>query len=216
VTTPEILVRGHAGSDVATIRVTLESRGGKILASQWIDRSPADDGEIPFAARFEVTTTRPAGVMWVTATALGSDGVPIDAIRRRFQLGEMPGVAPAIRAREIIIRGRVATALGDVRIVLQTEAGAEIASAVIDPTGHGHADWVPFESRFLVAPDGEGRWPAYIVAVGGDGHPIEPVRHPFAIGAYIFIPASSGPRLGPVRRSTPPARTRGWVGSPSG
>lgn len=91
VTTPDILVRGQAGTDVARIRVTLESRGGKILASDWIDRTASDGGELfPFEARFEATTARPAGVMWITATALGADGIPIDALRRRFQLGEIP------------------------------------------------------------------------------------------------------------------------------
>ena len=91
VTTPDILVRGHAGTNVARIRVTLESRGGKILASDWIERTASDRGErFTFEARFEATTARPAGVMWVTATALGADGIPIDALRRRFQLGEIP------------------------------------------------------------------------------------------------------------------------------
>ncbi len=90
VTTPEVIVRGQAGTGVARIRVTLESRGGKLLASRWIDRTAPDPGEMfPFEARFEATTSRPAGVMWVTATALGPDGIPIDALRRRFQLGEI-------------------------------------------------------------------------------------------------------------------------------
>lgn len=193
VTTREIVVRGQAGTGVDRIRLTLESRGGKLLASQWIDRTTSTDGEtFPFEARFAATAARPAGVMWVTATALGADGVPIDALRRRFQLGEIRDLRIP---REVIVRGRVAVTLGDVRIVLQSETGMQIASAGLDPTGYGHADWVPFESRFSIAPDDEGRWPAFIVAVDAAGRPIEPVRHPFNVGTYLFIPASSGPVL---------------------
>jgi hypothetical protein len=93
VTTAEVIVRGQAGTGVARIRVTLESRGGKILASRWIDSTSTDTGAMfAFEARFEATTSRPAGAMWVTATALGPDGIPIDAMRRRFQLGVLGGV----------------------------------------------------------------------------------------------------------------------------
>ena len=194
VTTAEVVVRGQAGAGVARIRLTLESRGGKILASRWIDRTASDRGEpIPFEARFEATTTRPAGVMWVTATALGPDGIPIDAMRRRFQLGEIRAMPSVAMTREVVVRGRVAATLGVVRIVMQSRSGAEIASAAVDPTGHGHAAWVPFESRFLIAPDGDGNWPAFIVAVGAGGKLIEPVRHPFNARPYLVIPASSGP-----------------------
>jgi hypothetical protein len=200
VTTSEIVVRGEAGTDATRIRVTLESRGSKLLASEWIDRA-ADAGEaFLFEARFEARMPRPAGVMWVTATALDKDGVPIDALRRRFQLGAVRE-APAVEPREVVVRGRASAALGDIRIVLQSRAGAEVASASIDPTGHGHADWVPFESRFLLAPDDQGEWPAYIVAVNGDGVPIESARYPFNVRSYLFIPASSGPavtRVGPI------------------
>lgn len=200
VTTPDVVVRGEAGPDVTRIRVTLESRGSKILASEWIDRAANAGETFPFEARFEARMPRPAGVMWVTATALGEDGVPIDALRRRFQLGAIREV-PAVATREVVVRGRVAAALGEVRIVLQSHAGAEVASASIDPTGHGHADWVPFESRFLLSPDDQGDWPAYIVAVDGGGIAIESARYPFNVRTYLFIPASSGPaipRLGPI------------------
>jgi hypothetical protein len=196
VTTREIVVRGQAGSGVARIRVTLESRGSKILATRWIDRTASNGGEtFPFEARFEATTARPAGVMWVTAAALGADGIPIDALRRRFQLGEIRDVPAVGMTREVVVRGRVAATLGDVRVVLQSQSGVQIASAALDPTGHGHADWVPFESRFSVTPDDEGRWPAFIVVVDAAGRPIEPVRHPFNVATYLFIPASSGPAL---------------------
>jgi len=99
----------------------------------------------------------------------------------------------------VVVRGRVAEALGDVRIVLQSQSGSEIASASIDPTGHGHGGWVPFESRFRVAPDDQGEWPAFIVAVDGGGRPIDPVRHPFNVRPYLFIPASLGPATVPTR-----------------
>lgn len=209
VTTPDIVVRGQAGTDVARIRVTLESRGGKILATDWIDRTASDGGQtFPFDARFEATTARPAGVMWVTATALGADGIPIDAMRRRFQLGEIRDVAAIATIREVVVRGRVAETLGDVRIVMQSHAGTQIASAPIDPTGHGHAGWVPFESRFRLAPDDRGDWPAFIVAVDAGGMPIDSVRHPFNVRPYLVIPASSGPGM----ERTHPIHTTGEDG----
>jgi hypothetical protein len=89
VTTPDIVVRGEAGTNVTRIRVTLESRGSKLLASEWIDRATDGGKAFPFEMRFEARMPRPAGVMWVTATAFGEDGVPVDALRRRFQLGEI-------------------------------------------------------------------------------------------------------------------------------
>ena len=201
VTTPDIVVRGLAGPSVTRIRVTIESRGGKILATQWIDpRASSSDRAARFEARFETTTARPTGALWVTATALRADGIPIDAVRRRFQLGEVRAVALPT-TREVVVRGRVAVTLGDVRIVLQSRTGTELASAGIDPTGHGHADWVPFESRFRLERDGEGEPPAFFIAVDGDGQPIDHVRHPFSVGSYLFIPASSGPAMAPAAQS---------------
>ncbi len=200
VTTPDIIVRGQAGAGVARVRVSLESRGSKILATQWIDRTTSTHGDVlTFEARFEATTSRPAGVMWVTATALGADGIPIDALRRRFQLGELRVVPARSTTREVVVRGRVARSLGDVRIVLQSQNGSKIASASIDPTGGGHGGWVPFESRFRLAPDDQGERPAFIVAVDAGGSPIDPVRHPFGDRAYVFIPASLGPAIEPTR-----------------
>jgi hypothetical protein len=201
VTSPEILVRGQAGAGVERIRVTLESRGGKLLASQWIDRTGSTAGaQFPFEARFEATTARPAGVMWVTATALSADGIPIDAMRRRFQLGEILVPPANATMREVVVRGRVAERLGDVRIVLEWADGSRIASAPVDPTGHGHGDWVPFESRFqLRTPPPGGAWPSFIIAVDRAGEPIDATRYPFTVRSYVFIPASSGPALEPAR-----------------
>ncbi len=197
VTTSDVVVRGQAGTGVARVRVTLESRGSKILASRWIDRSASDRGEtFPFVARFEATSARPAGVMWVTATALGADGIPIDALRRRFQLGEIRDEPPTATTREVVVRGRVAEVLGDVRIVLEWADGSRVASTPVDPTGHGHGDWVPFEARFrLRTPPSGGAWPSFIVAVDRAGEPIDATRYPFTVRSYVFIPASSGPAL---------------------
>jgi hypothetical protein len=208
VTTSDIVVRGRAGMDVTRIRVTLESRGGKILASDWIDRVAGGGETFAFEARFEATTARPAGTMWVTATALSSGGIPIDAIRRRFQLGAIRDAHTAAIARDVVLRGRVAKTLGDVRIVLQARDGTQIASASIDPTGHGHAGWVPFESRITLPPGEPSDRPTYVVAVDGAGRPIEPVRQPFSVRLFLFIPASSGPASGP----TEPVHTTGEDG----
>jgi hypothetical protein len=108
-----------------------------------------------------------------------------------------PPGAVEIGPREVVVRGRVSEALGDVRIMLQSSTGQPIATAAIDPTGGGHADWIPFESRFrLSLPAQGGEWPAFIVAVDRDGTPIEPFRHRFSNRAYVSIPSATGPAVG--------------------
>ena len=51
---------------------------------------------------------------------------------------------------ELVVRGRVARDAGDVRIRLETADGTLVSEAAVDPTGHGHGVWFPFESRFTV------------------------------------------------------------------
>lgn len=111
-----------------------------------------------------------------------------------------------VATREVVVRGRVAEALGDVRIVLEWADGSRIASAPVDPTGHGHGDWIPFEARFrLRPPPPGGAWPSFIIAVDGAGEPIDTTRYPFTVRSYVYIPASSGPAIrsgdGPTRRA---------------
>jgi hypothetical protein len=102
----------------------------------------------------------------------------------------------AVSTREVVVRGRVPESLGVVRIVLQAASGEAIATAPLDPTGHGHGAWVPFESRFsLTPPPPGGAWPSFIVAVDAAGRPIDETRHPFTVRSYVYIPEETGPRI---------------------
>ncbi len=83
-----------------------------------------------------------------------------------------PSVEPGLRAtlRQFAVRGRVARDAGEVWIVLATDAGIAVSTARLDPTGHGHAGWVPFESWLGVyrsaATMGD---PLYVTTVGPSG-----------------------------------------------
>jgi hypothetical protein len=88
VRTREIVVRGHVALGIAQVWVSLES-GGRPIATKSIDPTGMPRGNlVPFETRFTVDRPRPAGPLFVTVVAVGSDGVPIDALRRRFSLGE--------------------------------------------------------------------------------------------------------------------------------
>ncbi len=98
-----------------------------------------------------------------------------------------------VTTRELIVRGRVAIAAGEVRIMLESSNGKPIATAAVDPTGFGHDGWVPFESRFrLTTPRPGGEMVLFIVAVDGDGVPIDAIRRRFTVGAIVEIPVPAG------------------------
>jgi hypothetical protein len=88
VTTREIVVKGRVARDVGEVWIMLESRGGKPIATQAIDPTGMPRGDlIPFESRFHVAMPRPAGSLVVSVVAIGADGTPVEAIRRRFELG---------------------------------------------------------------------------------------------------------------------------------
>jgi hypothetical protein len=88
VTTPEVVVRGRVASAVDVVWIVLESSNGKPVATRTIEPTGRPrDGTIPFESRFRLSLHRPAGSIVVLVVAVGTDGVPIDAVRRRFQLG---------------------------------------------------------------------------------------------------------------------------------
>ena len=97
VTTREIVVRGQVTKRVSEVRITLES-GGRPIASGTIDPigMPRND-MIPFETRFTVDRPRPAGPLFVMVVAIDADGVPIDAMRRRFMLGEWLDLRSRVR-----------------------------------------------------------------------------------------------------------------------
>jgi hypothetical protein len=85
ITTPDVTVRGRVAASVEAVWIVLESSSGKPVAAKTIDVSRK--GHVRFEGRFDLSMPRPAGALTVLVVAVGPDGVPIDAIRRRFQLG---------------------------------------------------------------------------------------------------------------------------------
>jgi hypothetical protein len=136
------------------------------------------------------------------AAAVSSPSRPPVGLRH-IALDQPARRGEVVTTRELIVRGRVARTAGNVRIILESSGGKPIAAAAIDPTGHGHGDWIPFESRFrLATPRPGGDMTLFVVAVDGDGIPIDAIRRRFTIGAIVDIPAvvrSSGPRDGRSR-----------------
>ena len=88
VATPELIVQGRVSSSVDEVWVALESTGGKPLAVRTLDASGrTQDGTVAFESRISLSMPRPAGSLILMVVAVGTDGVPIEAIRRRFLLG---------------------------------------------------------------------------------------------------------------------------------
>jgi hypothetical protein len=98
VRTREIVVHGEVTTGVSRVWVTLES-GGRPISSRSLDpmRLPGND-LLPFETRFRLDRPRPTGPLFVIVVAIGDGGVPIDAMRRRFTLGETvePGASVPI------------------------------------------------------------------------------------------------------------------------
>jgi hypothetical protein len=114
---------------------------------------------------------------------------------RQVRLDQPARRGDVVTTRELIVRGRVARSAGEVRIMLESSGGKPIAAAALDPTGFGHGDWIPFESRFqLAVPRPGGDMTLFIIAVDGDGIPIDAVRRRFTVGAIIDIPADTAAR----------------------
>jgi hypothetical protein len=81
-----ILIRGEVGPAVTAVWLALESRTGKILASRTIQRDdPSLRAAMPFEGRFGLASPSASGQLFVTATAIGIDGVPTQSIRRRIE-----------------------------------------------------------------------------------------------------------------------------------
>ena len=88
VATPEVIVQGRVSSSVDEVWVALESTSGKPLAMRTLGASGLTrDGGVAFESRIPLSMPRPAGSLILMVVAVGADGVPIEAIRRRFQLG---------------------------------------------------------------------------------------------------------------------------------
>jgi hypothetical protein len=88
VATPDVIVQGRVSSSVDVVWVALESSNGKPVAMRTIDASGrVQNGTVAFESRIPLSMPRLAGSLTLMVVAVGVDGVPIEAIRRRFQLG---------------------------------------------------------------------------------------------------------------------------------
>ncbi|HET9084871.1 MAG TPA: hypothetical protein VFN41_10770 [Candidatus Limnocylindrales bacterium] len=85
-TSRAITVRGEVGPAVSAVWLSLESRNGKILATRTIQRGdPSIRAPMPFEGLFGLASPGASGRLFVTATAIGVDGVPTQSIRRRIE-----------------------------------------------------------------------------------------------------------------------------------
>lgn len=112
ITTRSIFVRGEVGPAVAEIWLGLESRTGKILASRTIRPAGGALASMRYEAQFRLPSPRASGRLFVTATAIGSDGIPTQSIRRRFETAAAP-VQPDGPREPDLVPGPHADALVD-------------------------------------------------------------------------------------------------------
>jgi hypothetical protein len=102
-----------------------------------------------------------------------------------------PGAAVTVPERRVlVVRGRVARDAANVRIGLTTGGGTTVAIASLDPTGHGHGSWVPFESRLVVSrSDADLGQALYIRTMDPSGSPVGVGRRPFSASLFLEVRA---------------------------
>lgn len=123
----------------------------------------------------------------------------------------LPGETTAT-LRHLVVRGRVARDVAEVRIMLTTATGAPVSTARLDPIGHGRGGWVPFESRLPVMRSSAAVGDAlFVVTVDGTGAPLDDARHRYHSSIFLFVGAGGRASSTPHR----PARTapRGYPSS---
>lgn|GEM_PF-3559900 len=92
VTSRLLTVTGYVVGPLTPVRISLQGRGGRIIATQVVD--PARDPAITrpqrvarFSATFDVPNPRPNGMMLVEFALLGPDGAAFDVIWRYVRIG---------------------------------------------------------------------------------------------------------------------------------
>jgi hypothetical protein len=99
-----------------------------------------------------------------------------------------------ITSRQLIVHGRIAEGVRDVRLILETSAGKLLATGEVDPTGLPRLGMIPFVTTFEVSNPRPGRsLVLYVVPVDGDGVPLDAERLRFVIGVMVDIPARPSP-----------------------
>jgi len=99
ITTPGLVVRGTRAVEAGPLRVTLESSGGKLVASQTLADAT---GSGPFRVDFPLSNPRPGGTMVVQVVAFTSHGIPVEVVRIPIEIGAvLPGTPGNVgRTRE--------------------------------------------------------------------------------------------------------------------
>jgi len=105
ITTPRLLVRGYFAAPVRYVDVRLESRSQHTLEkfSYRPDAPPIAGRPVPFGTEFDLPALRPNGTMWITIVGFNERGIPVDATRRRIDIGRviepepLPRRAPGVR-----------------------------------------------------------------------------------------------------------------------
>ena len=105
ITTPRLTVRGYIAAPVRYVDVRLESRSQHTLEkySYRPDVAPIAGRPVSFGTEFDLPALRPNGTMWVTVVGFNERGIPVDATRRRIDIGELlegdprPRRAPGVR-----------------------------------------------------------------------------------------------------------------------
>lgn len=86
VTTRDLVVAGHVPAGTG-LRIGLGSANGKALAFASVAPRLEDSGAVGFSVGLPLSNPRPGGTMTVQVIAYDVDGVPIDVVRRTFQVG---------------------------------------------------------------------------------------------------------------------------------
>jgi len=185
VTTRGIVVRGEAGPGVTEVWIGLESRTGKILASRTVERGPGGvGGSLPFEREFRLASAKATGRLFVSATAIGPDGVPVRSIRRRIETAVAATPEPAVR--HLVVRGWVARTVGDLHLTVTSATREPLATSAIDPTGKPRNGMVPFEATFRmpgVSPETQ----LFVVLTDLTGRPRGPGPGLLVQGAVVML-----------------------------
>lgn len=106
ITTARLVIRGTFAAPVRYVDVRLESRSQHTLEkfSYRPEVAPSAGRPVLFGTEFDLPALRPNGTMWVTIVGFNERGIPVDATRRRIEIGLLidpetdvrrsPGVRP--------------------------------------------------------------------------------------------------------------------------